>query len=157
MNSGGCAQMAQYRQKIYSIGHNQTQMPGHYSNFMYELMSQDIASGSSLPVTLQLSNDILYATNLQAHDTGLVVAGLDTNETSHVIQRFNPDTNQLTTVLNKNFYRIITMTVAKNGDITFTGIQLSGGANVIVTIPSATNLPTAKALNAQPVGIGSVN
>jgi hypothetical protein len=37
------------------------------------------------------------------------------------------------------------MTVAKNGDITFTGIQLSGGANVIVTVPSATNLPTAKA------------
>jgi hypothetical protein len=157
MNSGGCAQMAKFGQKIYSIGYNQTQMPGHVSNLMYELMSNDIALGNSLPVTIQLSNDILFATNLKAHETGLVVAGLDASETSHVIQRFNPGTNQLTTVLNKNSYRINTMTVAKNGDITFTGIQLLGGANVIATIPSATNLLTAKALSAQPVGIGSIN
>lgn len=157
MNSGGCAQMVDFGDKVYSIGYNQTQMAGHYSNFLYELMNPGIAAGTSTPVSYQLSSDLLYATHLKGYETGLVVAGLDATETSHGIQRFNPGTGQLTTVMPIGSYRIGSMTVAKNGEITFTGIRLSDSANVIVKITAITNVLTAKALNAQPVAIGSVN
>lgn len=156
MNSGGCAQMVNYGDKVYSVGYNQTQMAGHYSNFLYELMNPSIAAGTSAPVTFTL-NGWLYATNLLGYDTGLVVAGFDATETTHGIKRFNPATNQLTTVMDTGIYKIISITAAKNGDITFTGTRVSDSANVIVTIPVATNILSVKVLNAQPVAIGSVN
>lgn len=156
MNSGGCAQMVNYGDRVYSVGYNQTQMAGHYSNFLYELMNPSIAAGTSAPVSFTLDG-WLYATSLLGYDTGLVVAGFDSSETTHGIKRFNPATNQLKTVMDIGSYKIISITVARNGDITFTGTRVSDTANVIVTIPAATDILTAKVLTAQPAAIGSVN
>lgn len=157
MNSGGCAQMVHYGDRVFSIGFNQTQMAGHYSNFLYELMNPDIAAGNASPISFTLGSDLLYATNLLGYEGGLVVAGVDATETSHGIQRFNPATNQLSTVLPVGAYRIGSLTVAKNGDITFTGIRISDSTNVLVSIPQATNAIGVRVLNNAPVAIGSVN
>jgi hypothetical protein len=108
-------------------------------------------------VSYQLSSDLRYATHLKGYDTGLVVAGVDASETSHGIQRFNPTSGELETVMAVGAYRIESLTVAHNGEITFTGIRLNDRANVIVKIAALTNVLTARVLNAQPIAIGSVN
>lgn len=100
----------------------------------------DYAANLDWPPTNIVGNDlwgpyqnIFNISDLQYNNSYIYCCGIR-NNTSYSLLRTDINTNQCETVIQDNNYEIYSFTVNSDDSVTFTGLRMSDGKNVLVTI-----------------------